>query len=334
MVYVTGPIVYHKGNTIKRGNHAACSRNWRWTGRRVTKPMNQQGIRTILVVGAGSIGIGVAKSFAQAGFATQVLSRNPARLGGVLEGVELLDRLPDAAPDLIIESIPELQELKLELYASIENAYRGAAILSSNTSSLPLADLASQLRYPRQFLGTHYLYPADTSEFVEVIRTELTGDVAVERVADALKRCGKTPVILNRPVIGALINRLQHAILHEAYYLIDQGIASAEQIDDIARRFLAPRMCITGLLQQKDVSGLDTHALAQRSIVPHLCHDKTTSTILQSLFEQGHLGLKTGKGFYDWSKADATKVRAEAARKVARIIALMQELEAESSGAK
>jgi 3-hydroxybutyryl-CoA dehydrogenase len=296
--------------------------------------MNEQGIQAVLVAGAGSIGIGVAKSFAQAGFATQVLSRNPARLRGLLDGVTLLDRLPDAAPDLIIESVPELPELKLALYASIENAYGGAAILSSNTSSLPLADLAAQLRYPRQFLGTHYLYPADTSEFVEVIRTGLTGDAAVERVADALKRCGKTPVVLNRPVVGALINRLQHAILREAYHLIDQGIASAEQIDDIARRLLAPRMCITGLLQQKDISGLDTHALAQRGIVPHLCHDKTPSTVLQNLFEQGHLGLKTGRGFYDWSQADAAKVRADAARKVARIIALMQELEAESAGEK
>ncbi|MFI5399619.1 MAG: 3-hydroxyacyl-CoA dehydrogenase family protein [SAR324 cluster bacterium] len=296
--------------------------------------MNEQGIQTVLVVGAGSIGKGVAKSFAQAGFVTQVLSRNPARLRGQLEGVALLDRLPDAAPDLIVESIPELRELKLALYASIEDAYRGAAIVGSNTSSLPLADLAAQLRYPGQFLGTHYLYPADTSEFVEVIRTGTTSDGAVERVADALKRCGKTPVVLKRPVIGALVNRLQHAILREAYYLIDQGFASAEQIDDIARRFLAPRMCITGLMQQKDISGLDTHALAQRSIVPHLCRDKTPSAILQGLFEQGHLGLKTGRGFYDWSNADAARVRAEAARKVARIAALMRELDAEASGGK
>lgn len=294
--------------------------------------MNEQGIQTVLVVGAGSIGKGVATSFAQAGFVTQVLSRNPARLRGQLEGVALLDRLPDATPDLIVESIPELRELKLALYASIESAYRGAAIVGSNTSSLPLADLAAQLRYPGQFLGTHYLYPADTSEFVEVIRTGTTSDGAVERVADALKRCGKTPVVLKRPVIGALVNRLQHAILREAYYLIDQGFASAEQIDDIARRFLAPRMCITGLLQQKDISGLDTHALAQRSIVPHLCHDKTPSAILQGLFEQGHLGLKTGRGFYDWSNADAAQVRADAARKVARIAALMRELDAEASG--
>lgn len=294
--------------------------------------MNEPRIKTVLVAGAGSIGIGVAKSFARAGFSTQVLSRNPARLQGLPGAIGILPRLPAAAPDLVIESIPEVAELKLQFYREVEDAYHGAAILATNTSGLSLPDLARGLRHPRQFLGTHFLYPADSSEFVEVMRSGGTGDSAVERVVAALRQCEKTPVVLNRPVIGALINRLQHAILHEAYYLIDAGIASAEQVDDIARRFLAPRMCITGLLQQKDISGLDTHALAQRSIVPHLCHDKTPSRLLQSLYAQGHLGLKSGKGFYDWSGADPAAVRADATDKVAQIIALMQQLEPISGG--
>ena len=289
--------------------------------------MNEPRIKTVLVAGAGSIGIGVAKSFAKSGFSTQVLSRNPARLQGLLGEVEIVDKLPGAAPDLIVESIPEVADLKARLYRELEDAYRGAPILATNTSGLPLQDLARGLRHPHQFLGTHYLYPADSSEFVEVMRTDETGDTAVERVISALRQCEKTPVVLNRPVIGALINRLQHAILHEAYYLIDEGIVSAEQVDDIARRFLAPRMCITGLLMQKDISGLDTHALAQRTIVPHLCHDKATSKTLQALYEQGHLGLKTGKGFYDWSGVDAARVRSAAADDVAQIIALMKQLE-------
>jgi 3-hydroxybutyryl-CoA dehydrogenase len=133
-------------------------------------------------------------------------------------------------------------------------------------------------------------------------------------------------------VIGALINRLQHAILHEAYYLIDEGIVSAEQVDDIARRFLAPRMCITGLLLQKDISGLDTHALAQRTIVPHLCHDKTPSKKLQALYEEGHLGLKTGKGFYDWTGVDAACVRSTVTDNVAHIITLMKQLKPIQNG--
>ena len=291
--------------------------------------MSEQQIRTVLIAGAGSIGIGVARSFASSGYATQILSRNPARLKGQIAGVEVMDKLPAQAPDLIAESIPELPDLKRGFYREVEDAYGGASIIATNTSSLPLADLAHDLRYPKQFMGMHYFYPADSSEFVEVMRTLDTDPLAVAKVVSALKQCGMTPIVLNRPVIGALFSRLQHAILHEAYYLIDQGITTAEEVDDMAKRFFAPRMCITGLLEQKDISGLDTHARAQRSIVPDLSHDHTPSKCLQALYAQGNFGLKTGKGFYDWSGADPERVRKRTTEKVARIRALMKELESD-----
>jgi len=292
--------------------------------------MSEPKIRIVLVAGAGSIGIGVAKSFAAAGFTTQVLSRNPARLEGQLDGAQLMDELPLQAPDLIVESLPEFPDLKMRFYAQVEDAYQGASILATNTSGLPLPELACSLRYPGQFLGMHYLYPAHLPGlFVEVIRTLDTSAVVVEKVIWALKQCEKTPIMLNRPVVGGLFNRLQHAILREAYYLIDQEITTPEQIDDIAKWFIAPRMCITGLLKQKDISGLDTHALAQRSIVPHLCHDRTPSRILETHYEQGHFGLKTGTGFYDWSGADPERVRFTTNEKVARIRALMRKMESD-----
>lgn len=289
--------------------------------------MNQEPLRDVLVAGAGSIGIGVARSFAAAGYATTVLSRNPQRLAGQLpEGVAVVDRLPDKAPGLVAESIPEQRALKLALFAEIESRYAGAPVIASNTSSLPLDELAGELRHPGRFLGMHYLYPADRSEFVEVTRTGKTGDEAVRVVEAALRRCGKTPIVLNRPVIGALINRLQHALLREVYYLIGEGIATPEQVDDVARRFLAPRMCVTGLLEQKDVSGLDTHALAQRTILPHLHNSAEPTPYLQDLYARGELGLKTGSGFYDWSGVDAAKVRAHHNEKVADILAYMDRI--------
>jgi 3-hydroxybutyryl-CoA dehydrogenase len=279
------------------------------------------------VVGAGSIGTGIARSFASSGFAVTVLSRDPKRLEGVLPaGIGATSELPPRAPDLIIESIPENASLKLELYEAIERRYRGVPILASNTSSLPLEDLAAGLEHPERFLGIHYLYPADTTEFVEVTRTSRTSTDAVAAVSEALQRCGKTPIVLNRPVVGALVNRLQHALLREAYYLIGEGITTPEQIDDVARRLLAPRMCVAGVLEQKDISGLDTHALAQRTIVPHLYNKPEPTPYLQNLYEQGKLGLKTGSGFYDWAGIDAAKLRALHNDKVARILACMEEI--------
>jgi 3-hydroxybutyryl-CoA dehydrogenase len=289
--------------------------------------MNQAAFRNIVIAGAGSIGIGVARSFVAAGFAVTVLSRDPKRLEGALPtGAAAVSELPAQPPDLVVESIPEKAELKLALYKAIERRYGGFPVLASNTSSLPLEDLTAGLQYPDRFLGMHYLYPADSTEFVEVIRAGRTSDETVAAVSEALRRCGKTPIVLNRPVIGALVNRLQHALLREAYYLIGEGIATPEQIDDVARRLLAPRMCVTGLLEQKDISGLDTHALAQRTIVPHLYNKPEPTPYLQDLYEQGKLGLKTGSGFYDWTGVDATKLRALHSEEVARILALMDEI--------
>lgn len=292
--------------------------------------MSELEIKTVLVAGAGSIGIGVARSFAAAGYATEVLSRNPERLKGHLDGVELMTELPARTPDLVVECFPELFDLKTRFYAEVEAAYNGEPILASNTSGLSLPELAASLRYPRRFLGMHYLYPAHLPGlFVEVVRTLDTSAEVVEQVIAALKNCEKLPIVLNRPVVGGLFNRLQHAILREAYYLIDQEITTPEQIDAIARQFIAPRMCIMGLLRQKDISGLDTHALTQSVLVPHLCHDRTPSKVLQARYRQGQLGLKTGTGFYDWSGADPERVRSKTNAKVARILKLMKEMESD-----
>jgi 3-hydroxybutyryl-CoA dehydrogenase len=284
-------------------------------------------ITSVLVAGAGSIGIGVARSFASAGFRTAILSRSPQRLESrVPEHVLLIDKLPTDPPDLIIESIPEDTALKRDFFTRVEDAWEGLPVIATNTSSLPLDELSATLRYPDRFLGTHYLYPADTMVFVEVMRASTTAPWVMDSVCVALERCGKTPIRINRPVMGALINRLQHALLREAYDLIGEGIVTAEQVDDVARRLLAPRMCVTGLLEQKDISGLDTHAAAQRVLLPHLRNSAQPTPYLQERVANGDLGLKSGRGFYDWSDIDPAKVRALTTSKVSQISEFMQSI--------
>lgn len=289
--------------------------------------MGYSRIESVLVAGAGSIGSGVARSFVEAGFAATVLSRDPKRLEGKLPGATLCSSLPETPPDLVVECLPEIVEIKHRFYDDVERAWGGRCIIGTNTSSLSFEALAEPLAYPERFLGLHYLYPAhQRGLFVEVVRVAATADSAVEAVLECLQRCDKVPIVLNRPVIGALFNRLQHALLREAYYLIDEGVVTPEQVDDMARRFLAPRMCITGLLQQKDINGLDTHTYAHRSLRPMLCSSPESSHVLEDHFKRGEFGLKTGRGFYDWSGADAAQVRATVERKVARITALIEEI--------
>jgi 3-hydroxybutyryl-CoA dehydrogenase len=279
----------------------------------------------VLVIGSGVMGRGIAKGFAAAGIPTAIFSRNAATVTGVDQRVVLLDRLPQEAPKLVIESIPEKMELKLECYAAIEAAYAGGPVLASNTSALDLEALARPLKHPGRFLGIHYFMPADVNIIVEVAPVRETSPAATDTAVRLLEAAGKSVVRLKRAVPGLLINRLQHAILHEAYYLIDEGVATAEEIDRCAREMLAPRMCITGLIEQKDISGLDTHALAQQALVPVLHHGDQPRRALQDLYAAGHLGIKTGKGFYDWSGKDPDRVKAEAARKLTELLAYLKQ---------
>ena len=274
----------------------------------------------ILVAGSGVMGRGIALSFARTGHRTAVLSRDPAGVAEIGEGVEVVGEPPAEAPELIIESLPEVAALKREFYSRLEAAYGGAAILASNTSGLSLPDLARDLRHPEKFLAIHYFQPADWAPMVEVARIEATAPAVLAR-ADALVRAsGKMTVVLQNPVPGLLINRLQHALLHEAYHLISAGICSAADVDRAARHLLGPRMSVTGLIEQKDLSGLDTHALAQAAIVPHLHLRAEPNEVVQAKHREGRLGIKTGTGFYDWRAMDVPAYQKASAALLARVL--------------
>src|SRR3989475_5229069 len=188
-------------------------------------------IKTVLIYGYGVMGRGVAKTFADAGFATLVKSSRAGRLEGLPSKTSAVEQLPKEAPDLVIEFVPEDVRVKQAVYAEIEAAYPGispdhAPLIASGTSGLDLVELARKMKHPERFLGVHYFMPADTAPVVEVMAGLVTSRAEVDRVADALRRTGKEPVVLYKPIVGFLVNRLQHAILHEAYYLIEAGAAS------------------------------------------------------------------------------------------------------------
>jgi 3-hydroxybutyryl-CoA dehydrogenase len=278
-------------------------------------------IESVLIYGYGVMGRGVAKTFADAGFTTLVKSRRATKLEALPAGAVAVERLPEKAPDLVIEFVPEDARVKQTVYAEIESAYASdAPLIATGTSGLDLVELGRKLKRPERFLGVHYFMPADTAPVVEVMAGLATPRENVDRVAEALRRTGKEPVVLYKPIVGFLVNRLQHALLHEAYYLIEAGVASAEDIDHAARRMLAPRMCLNGLIQQKDISGLKIHADAQRSIVPKLFHNAVPNPMLQAMVARGHTGLAAGKGFYDWSGCDVEGVRRQASSQLAKLL--------------
>lgn len=277
----------------------------------------------ILVAGSGVMGRGIAKSFAACGARTAVLSRNPASVDGLADGIAVISELPDEAPALVIETIPEVADLKRDLYARLEAQWPAGPVIGSNTSSLPLQDLADGLARPERFCGIHYFQPADVTVVVELARVRQSDDATIAAAQDWLERAGKQVIVLNEPIDGLLINRLQHAILHEAYYLIGRGICTAADIDRVAKLLLGPRMSVTGLIEQKDLSGLDTHALAQAELVPRLHHGAEPSAIVQDAYRENRLGAKTGTGFYDWREQDLAAYRGGANALLTRLTALL-----------
>lgn len=278
-------------------------------------------IRNVLIYGYGVMGKGVASTFAAAGFPTTIKSSRAASLKDLPAGVKAVSDLPAQAPDLVIELVPEEVATKRAVYAEIEAKYPDApTLIATGTSGLDLVELGAALRRPERFIGIHYFMPADTVPVVEGMAGPSAPPAAVEAVAEALRRTGKEPVTLMKPIVGFLINRLQHAILHEAYYLIEAGIASAADIDHAARRMLAPRMCISGLIQQKDISGLKIHADAQMSIVPELFHNAKPNPMLQKMVAAGETGLAAGRGFYAWDGCDVEAVRKQASAQLGRLL--------------
>ena len=189
---------------------------------------------------------------------------------------------------------------------------------ATNTSGLPIDEVTSPSNIRK--IHRHPLYAASWAfPLVEVCRLEETSDETMNACVEALARSGKESIVLQRPIIGFLINRLQHALLHEAYCMVEDGIVSVEDVDKFARRGFGPRMCVTGLIEQKDLSGVDVNAAAQRSIVPDLYHTRTPCQMVQDMAARGDHGVKTGKGFYDWSDRDVDAYRQATSDKLCRL---------------
>lgn len=282
-------------------------------------------IQSVLVCGYGTMGRGIVNLFARGGFRVTILTRDPARLTDLPAGVTAVSELPGEAPDLVMENYPEDMATKQDLFRRLEAAYGAHPVWSSNTSGLDLTILASALESKENFIGVHYLQPPDAFPLAEAVRIPETSDETVERMVDALRRVGQDAVVLKKPVIGFLFNRLQHALLHEAYHMMEQGWVTAEDIDKYGRLAFGPRMCVTGIIEQKDVGGLDVNAASQRSIIPALHHADTPVQLVQEMAARGEHGVKAGKGFYDWSEVDIDAYKRRAADKTRRILAIIRE---------
>jgi 3-hydroxybutyryl-CoA dehydrogenase len=274
------------------------------------------------VVGCGLMGGGIAQVVAQSGYAVTVVEADQALLDRGLQGIHrsldgLVDkgrlaadqrdatrgrlagtvRLEDlAGVDLVIEAITENPAVKKETFARLDRICPAHAVLASNTSSCTITELAAATKRPAQVLGLHFFNPAPVMKLVEVIRTILTGDPAFRTAVTFVQSLGKTPVAA-QDTTGFVVNRLLVPYLLEAIRLLESGVASKEDIDQAMKLGCGYPMGPFTLL---DLVGLDTTLYVAEVMFQEFREPRfAPPPLLRRMVMAGHLGRKSGKGFYD-----------------------------------
>jgi 3-hydroxybutyryl-CoA dehydrogenase len=252
----------------------------------------------VAVVGAGTMGAGIARVFAEAGASVRLCARRESsldaareRLGESAARVRLTTSADDAldGAELVIETIVEEAEPKRAVLARAEELVAPEAILTTNTSSLPIAALAGALQRPERFAGLHWLNPPELVELVEVVGGERTSADTLTTLADWMEELGKSPVVVRRDVPGFVVNRLQYALLREAYALVDAGVCTFADVDRAVTHGLGARWAAIGPFETMELAGLDVHAAVAANLWPELSNDTEPSPSLAEALERGSL---------------------------------------------
>lgn len=283
-------------------------------------------INKVVVVGAGIMGHGLAQCFAQAGYQVSLVSRTqktldrasvliesslntmaqeglmersqiPAILGRITRTTSVEEGAHDA--DIAIETVVEDKEAKKEIFAQLDAICPPRTLLASNTTTLNIFDFVKVSR-PDKLLLAHWYVPPELIPLVDVVRGPQTSEASIELMVGILKKMGKKPVVFKRYVSGYVVSRLQIALQQEIYFLLDNDYLTPEEIDDAAKFGLALRMMVVGVVQRIDFGGLDlsTRSLEKPSI--QLTSPDYKPKKIFELVKAGHLGVKTGRGFYDY----------------------------------
>ena len=304
----------------------------------------------IACIGAGRMGRGIALAFARAGSDVLVVDFKPrdnwealkkealaemeaalamlAELGAGSPGALARIRMVPYAQaqvlseaDLIFEAVPETLEAKRDAFGRLCKLASPQAILASTTSTILVTDLVPLVTHPERLLNAHWLNPAYLIPLVELSVHKNTSEIVIERLRSLLEEAGKVPVLCG-PTPGYIVPRLQALIMNEAARMVEEGAASAEDIDKATRYGLGLRFAAIGVIEFIDYGGNDILYYASRYLAETVSRERYTAPEnVQRLMREGHLGLKSGQGFYDYRDRDGRAYRKDV---LARTLAALE----------
>jgi 3-hydroxybutyryl-CoA dehydrogenase len=282
----------------------------------------------IAVIGAGLMGHGIAQIFAAAGHPVALHDPDAAILGSAKERMAAIFKLLEQDPkglenvrfegdfaaavkdaDFVFEAGPEKLEVKRAIFKNLSDHAKPSAILCTNTSAIPIAQVGADVADKSRVVGTHYWNPPHLVPLVEVVQAEGTSLATVEKTIELLRAVGKAPVHLRRDIPGFIGNRLQHALKREAIALVAAGVCDAETLDTVVKEGFGARMAVCGPLEQSDLVGLNLTLDIHKTLIADLDRTPGPHPYLIEKVEKGELGMKTGRGFRDWTPEEATALR-------------------------
>ena len=280
------------------------------------------------VLGAGLMGHGIAQIFALHGHEVAIYdpaqaaldvvkTRIVANLRDLGQDQTAVERVTPRATiaeavrdaDFVVEAALENLAVKQTIFAEVEKHARADAILSSNTSVIPITQIMRGVKDGARTLGTHWWNPPYLVPLVEVIGTDRTSQSAIDWTMALHRSLGQTPVHVKKDVPGFVGNRLQHALWREAISLVENGICDAETVDVVVKASFGRRLAVLGPLENVDMVGLDLTQAIHETVLPAIDSRPAPSPLLKKLMDEGKFGFKSGEGLRKWSPEDQAALR-------------------------
>jgi 3-hydroxybutyryl-CoA dehydrogenase len=274
-----------------------------------------ENIRNVAVMGTGTMGPGIALQFARAGYNVIIWGRNEQSLARGMRNLQL--NIDDLVREDILDDF-EVGRIKNNIIvtADLEEACKDAqivveaieeicsreTILASTTSTLLPTPLSEKLKYKERLIVAHFWNPAYLAPLVEVCGSKDTSAEVIEVAMGILKKIGNQPVLMRKEILGFLGNRIMHAMNREALALISDGVCDPEDIDVVVNTSFGPRFANLGPMEYLDAVGLDLIKNIQGYLYGDLDDTAGVVPVIDKLVTEGNLGMKTGKGLFDWSK--------------------------------